>query len=375
MRVCIHADPARLRVTSGVPRHITEVVHRLLGDARLEASLFTNEREAGEAFATLGPRWSRAQRQTYSTSTHALSTRWALLNGPSFERLGGDADCLYLPADGYIPTDRARLAVTIHDVYKLERPVSGENLWLHLRDQMKYRLIYSRVAANADRILTVSKFSADRIMHFLGVPGKRITIVYNGVSSDFFGPNVETFRSVAARVRLPAQDYFVYVGGLKAKKNGCGIIGAWKRFEGRHPNCHLVVLGHHDPQLLRMAQRELRRALFPERLSDAEMAVLLRESRGLFFPSRYEGFGIPILEAFAAGTLVVASDIPPLREVGGNIPIYVDPFSAESMCVGLERCMSMGDERAQRIGQGVRVASSYTWDACAERVREALSAP
>jgi glycosyltransferase involved in cell wall biosynthesis len=89
----------------------------------------------------------------------------------------------------------------------------------------------------------------------------------------------------------------------------------------------------------------------------------------MFFPSFYEGFGIPVVEAFAAGTLTVLSDIPALREIGVDLAVYVNPHDVKSMADGLEKCLELAGERQERVASGKRIAARYTWPAVAERVR------
>ena len=370
-RVAVFTPLNRLAIASGVPRHIIEVVGGMLEDPSLDLEFFANREEAERYLPVQGDLWNNARRVTFEPTVARMVRQWGIFNRPSFEALGGEAEWLYLPADGYVTTTRAKLAATIHDVYKLEPPVPGENRLDHYRARLRHYVIYRRLARNAERILTVSRFSADRIMHHLGVPASRIDLVYNGVSDSFFAPDLGQWDRV--RVGLGLRDdepYFVYMGGLKAKKNGPGIISAWRRFEARHPQGRLVILGHHDEAMLAVAKRDLARAHFPTGVSDGDLAVLLARSAALFFPSFYEGFGIPVVEAFAAGTTVVVSDIPALRELASDLAIYVDPRSPDSMVAGLERCLSEHDERPQRIAAGRSLAANFTWEEVVRRVKK-----
>lgn len=369
MNVCIFTPLNRLVIPSGVPRHIIEVVSGLLRDPSLQISFFANKAEAERYLPSQDERWTSAPRVMFERPTSAMVRRWGIFNGPSFEAMGGDADWLYLPADGYVTVERAKLAVTIHDVYKLEPPAPGEDRWGHYKARLRHWIIYRRVASRADRIITVSQFSADRIMHHLGVPASRIEVAHNGVSRAFFEPQEKLWAALQEKLRVEEQRFFVYSGGLKAKKNGAGIIAAWRAFEERMPGFKLVILGHHDAAFRERAGRELKRAVYPDRLSDAEMASLLSRSAGMFFPSFYEGFGMPVVEAFAAGTCVVASDIPATREIAGDTAFYVNPHEASSMADGLSRCVALGDERAARVRAGRDRAATFTWDACVSRVR------
>jgi glycosyltransferase involved in cell wall biosynthesis len=371
MRLAVYTPLNRLKIPSGVPRHIIEVVSGLLCDSTLEVSFVANEREAADYLPLAGPLWTGAPRVTFRQPVASMARRWGLFNRPTFEAMGGNADWLYLPADAYMPVRRAKLAVTIHDVYKLEPPVPGEDKFEHYRARLRHWVIYRRVAQGAHRILAVSEFTADRIMHHLKVPASRIEIVYNGISPAFYKPNPDIWPGMCESLGLlDGEPFFVYAGGLKPKKNGHGIIAAWKVFETRRSEGRLVVLGQHDEKMLERAKRELHRALFPGRLTDEEMAILLNRSTGLFFPSFYEGFGIPVVEALAAGTMLVLSDIPALRELAGDLAFYVNPLDPCCMADVLERCLAAEGERPERLAAGRKLAGRYTWTDVVRRVRE-----
>jgi glycosyltransferase involved in cell wall biosynthesis len=364
----------RLVIPSGVPRHIIEVVGDLLRDPSLRISFLANAAEAEKYLPTQGPLWTGAPRVVFPQPVALMARRWGILNSPGFEKLGGSAEWVYLPADAYVPVERAKLAVTIHDVYKLEPPAPGENRWDHYKARLRHWVVYRRVASAADRIFTVSRFSADRIIHHLGVPASRIEIVYNGVSPAFFHPDATCWPQLRDEFGIvDGQPFFVHMGGLKAKKNGPGIIAAWREFEARRPDARLVLLGHHDEDLVVVARRELRHALFPPRLGDAQMAALLARSAGLFFPSFYEGFGIPVVEAMAAGAPLVLSDIPALRELAGDLAFYANPSEPRQMAEALARCVSGGSSLAARLAEGKSLANQFTWAACAGRVKQSFT--
>jgi glycosyltransferase involved in cell wall biosynthesis len=373
MKVCVYTPLNRLAIPSGVPRHIREMVSGLLHDESLDLEFFVNRAEALKYLPSQPQAWQAARTTLFEEPTSRVARRWGLLNRPSFESLGGSADWLYLPADGYVPTEKAKLAVTVHDVYKLESPAPGENKSGHYYARLRHKIIYSRVAKQADRILTVSQFSADRIMHHLKVPASRIEIVSNGVSASFFKPRQEVWERLAVELQLEPGRFVVHSGGLKAKKNGAGVVAAWSEVERRHPSYRLVILGHHDPKILQRAQQTLRTAIYPEGVSDEGIAALLQQSAALFFPSFYEGFGMPVLEAMAAGTLAVISDIPALREIAGDLAFYVDPRDPAAMACGLDAALHANDERSDRIEAGRRHAAGFTWSGCVGRLRAALN--
>jgi glycosyltransferase involved in cell wall biosynthesis len=372
LRVSIHTALSRLRIPSGVPRHIREMVSGLLRDDSVAVEFFVNRAEAERWLSDENAAWQKAPVTSFNIPTSLMVRSWGLLNWPSFELLGGEADWLYLPADGYVSTKSAKLAVTVHDVYKLEPPAPFENKLEHHYARLRHQVIYARAAQHARKIFTVSQFSADRIMHHLKIAANRIDIVGNGVSDSFFRPRAETWELLRQKFGLEEGKFFVHCGGFKAKKNAIGIIAAWGEIERRNTEFKLVAAGHHDPKFLQSAQRSLKRAVFPERLNDEELAALLHHSAALMLPSFYEGFGLPVIEAMAAGTVLVLSDIPALREVAQNIAFYANPFEPGEIAHAIESCIVADNERADRIAEGRRRAELFTWSECVKRLRSAL---
>jgi glycosyltransferase involved in cell wall biosynthesis len=260
----------------------------------------------------------------------------------------------------------------VHDVYKLEQPAPFENKRAHNYARLRHQVIYARAAQHAQQILTVSKFSADRIMHHLKIAADRIEIVGNGVSETFFKPRSEIWELLRNKFELEEGKFFVHCGGLKAKKNASGLIAAWTELESRGSKYKLIAAGHHDSKFLHSAQHSLKQAVFPEKLNDAELAALLHHSAALILPSFYEGFGLPVIEAMAAGTMLVLSDIPSLREIAKEIAFYADPFAPTEIVRAIESCIAAGNERDDRIAEGKRRAELFTWSACVNRLRSTL---
>lgn len=371
--VAVYTPLNRLEIPSGVPRHIMEIVPRLMRRSELEVSLFVNDAQAQHFLPAQDAIWRGPRCVTFNGSVGMMQRLWGLTNYPSFEQLGGAADWLYLPADGYVPTRRAKLAVTMHDIYRLERDAPTDNRLRHWYEGVRILPVYLRAARSADKILTVSKFSADRIMSILGVSAARIAIVYNGVDDGFFRPDNSLWSSVKSKIGLTGDRFVVVLGGLKSKKNAGGIIGAWQKFESMYGDFELVVTGHHDEAYAAIARASLRRLRLAPRLTDAELAVLLNRSSCLLFPSFYEGFGMPALEAFAAGAVVVASDIPVFRELLGDAAIYVNPTDVLSIVTGLVEATRQGAGNAQRVLAGRKRARQFTWDSSAASVAEVFS--
>lgn len=369
IRVAVYTPLNRLPIPSGVPRHIKEVVPRLMANPDFSVSLFANCTEAERYLAQEGPPWSTAPLTTFAQSARSMHRRWGILGGPSYEAMGGEADWVYLPADGYLPVRSARLAVTIHDVFQLER--TQRSVGERLQGLARWPL-YWRIASRADVIFTVSKFSASRIMHLLGVPASRIEIIYNGISPPFFERTSASWLAARSKIGLKDSPFFLVSGGLKPKKNARGILSAWERFTAIHKDGSLVITGHNAPEFETIA-RTLPRVYIAPRLTDDELVATLGEASALVFPSFYEGFGMPALEAMAAGTPVIVSSIPVFHELLEDIPMFVDPHDANAIADAMLSLLSTRQGIADRAEKGRRLARRYTWDKVAGRVSSVLA--
>lgn len=368
IRIAVYTPLNRLPIPSGVPRHIKEVVPRLMADSRLSVSLFANLAEAQRYLRQEGAPWSNAPLTTFTRSTRTMHRSWGLLGWPSFEAMGGEAEWVYLPADGYIPVRAGRLAITIHDVYLLER--AGRAILDRVQGCARWP-VYWRAARRADVIFTVSAFSASRIMNLLDVPASKIEVISNGISAAFFSPIRASWLTAKSKIGLPDGPFFLVSGGLKPKKNAHGILAAWERFCAIHKEGSLVITGHNAPKS-EEAARTLPRVFIAPRLSDNELVATLAEANALVFPSFYEGFGMPALEAMAAGTPVIASSIPVFHELLGDTPVFVDPNDPNAISNAMLSLLSNDESIAEQLEKGRCLARRYTWDEVAGRVSDVL---
>lgn len=159
--------------------------------------------------------------------------------------------------------------------------------------------------------------------------------------------------------------YFLYVGGREGYKNFAPLLAAWRRFSVRHSEIQLRVVGS---PWLPAERRELTEACLERsvvhegRAGDARLAALYHRSLALVYPSLYEGFGIPLLEAMRCGTAVVCARSSSLPEVGGDAPFYFDPANAEDLCAQLEAVATSSSVRAAHVARGAERADVFSWD-------------
>jgi glycosyltransferase involved in cell wall biosynthesis len=283
-----------------------------------------------------------------------------------------DAD-MFLSLDGYgsLRTDVPQHLV-IHDLGFEHFEGHTPQKVLHY-----YRKWMPRFAKKADRIATVSQYSADDIARRYGVPADRIDVVYNGANEAFHPLMAE--ESSAIRMDLTGgAPYFVYVGALQPRKNVDGLFRAYTKFRERCSDpVKLVIAGRKawqtaeiEAEFARMPRRD--DVIFTGHLQPDRLIGVLGAARALAFPSHFEGFGIPVLEAIYAGIPVLTSNRSSLPEVAGDAALLVDPDDDEAIAEGLLRIHTDEALRARLVEAGVEQRRLFNWDRSAERLWESM---
>jgi glycosyltransferase involved in cell wall biosynthesis len=257
------------------------------------------------------------------------------------------------------PLGVSRQVLTVHDAATLDHPE-----WFERKFALWYNALLPRLVRKVRAIITVSHFSKERIVQLTSVRPESVHVVPNGVEPHFRPADPETVAEVRAKFELH-HPYILYVGSLEPRKNLKLLIEAWRL--GNFHEATLVVVGasghlfqkfHFDsiPENVRLLGR----------VEDGLLPVLYSGATGLVYPSIYEGFGLPPLEAMACGCPVAVSDIPAHREVCGSQAIYFDPFSPEDLSSKLESLLRLDKpSRASRIEAGLHRAASYSWESAA----------
>ena len=272
---------------------------------------------------------------------------------------------LFSPA-GCGPLLYANQVVTIHDLAPIENPECysrGFALW--------YSKLLPALTTRVSRIITVSNFCKQRIMQLLGVNEKRITVAWEAAGTMFSPRKAEDIRRVLDHYGI-RQPYFLSVGALSARKNLPRLLRAWRRVLPR-VDAMLVIAGKSGFRFSDGAGLgELPgRVIHLSSVSDDELACLYSGAQGLLYPSLYEGFGLPMLEAMACGCPVLASDCTAMPEIAGDAAILVDPLSEAAIAGGildLSRPAKRDDLRAK----GFLRHALFSWDRTAAIAERAI---
>ena len=238
------------------------------------------------------------------------------------------------------------VVITVHDLVPLLFPETITP-WSRLYARATLR----RVLGEADRIITVSKNTADDVKSLLGISSDRIRVVYNGVDASFFQQSSESFD--------PQKPYVLFVGTPEPRKNLERLLEAVRITRRKGLREELVIVGGGGWGHNTIDGAEVKQL---GRVSDSHLRQLYRGASCVAVPSLHEGFGLTALEAMASGTPVVAAHTGALPEITGGAAVLVDPLHPAAIADGIIRCV---DERAELSAAGLARAKEFTWERCA----------
>jgi glycosyltransferase involved in cell wall biosynthesis len=262
------------------------------------------------------------------------------------------------------PLLHRRQAVVIHDVTPFRHPQSFRR---------SYRLLHGIlgfVLTRTAKIGTVSAFSRDEIASVFRVPAKDIDVIHNAVDHFAAIPPDET---IIQRLGLTHAGFFLLVGTMKPNKNLDFAIRAFEALGD--PNQKLVVVGGSAPTVFKSADAtSTENILYPGRLTDAEIVALERHATAFVFPSLYEGFGIPPLEAMTQDCPVLAADIPAVKEACGTAALYFNPIQQHQLTDAMRQIASDEPLREELRAKGRDNITRFSWDKSAVRILDMLAA-
>lgn len=276
-----------------------------------------------------------------------------------------------------LPVRAKRRIVTIHDVFHL-----AFNNSLPLLQRIYSREMFRRVIKKADKIITVSNSSFNEICRFTAASPELISVIYNGVDREIF--RVETERNIFSRIRqkygLPEQ-YILSVGSIKPHKNLKRLLLAFRQLEYDVGEIKLVVAGKEEGLITRDRESALlihndpylkNRVMFTGWISQQDLPLFYNMASLFVFPSLYEGFGFPPLEAMACGCPVLVSDIDVMREICENAASYVDPLKVKNIAAGLKGLLMDQALRNRLRESGLRRVTRFDWQESAEKHMEVI---
>lgn len=374
MRVVLSIDPIRFpltgigRYTYELARHLPQVAPeldlRFMAGGRFVDHLPT---ESASSDPTRGLTLAmRLRRWAQNNSTVAVAGRRAWVSFRETQSLKGHEDSIFHGPQFYLPRFAGRSVVTIHDLSVFS--------WAHCHPPGRVRVMQQEVMKSISRasmILTDSEFTRKEVAEFFSLPGEKVRAV-SLASADSFRPRTsEDLSPVLARLGLPGDGYCLYSGTIEPRKNLGMLLNAYSMLSEPMRKAWPLVLCGYQGWRSDELHAQIRRAEnegwahYLGYVSNADLPYVFAGARLFAFPSFYEGFGLPVLEAMASGVPVLCSNSSSLPEVAGNAALMCNPNDIDCFLDLLKRGLQDEVWRAEARANGLKRAARFNWQYCA----------
>jgi glycosyltransferase involved in cell wall biosynthesis len=268
---------------------------------------------------------------------------------------------------------RGKSIVTIHDLTLSFFPGKKMNkFW----QRVAYNLVLRRTCTQARKIIAVSQNTKNDLQKILKISTEKIQVILNGVGKEFRpAKNLTALRQYLSQKFGIHQDFLLYTGVWRNHKNLLGLLKALakllaeKSFSGS-----LVITGRADPiyapEIFALIKKLnlAKNVIFPGLVPDSDLLALLQSARVFVFPSFYEGFGLPLLEAMGCGIPIVASSASSIPEVCGEAAVFFDPYNITEMAKKIEQVWEDEKLRAELVARGFEQVKQFSWERCAREI-------
>lgn len=267
---------------------------------------------------------------------------------------------------------KTKKLTVIHDINFEHHPEQMTNL-----NRKLYKYYTPRIAKNSDRIATVSNFSKKDIIDHYKISENKIDVVFNG-SNSFYKPlSLEEKKQTKLQYSNGA-DYFIFVGALNPRKNLARLFYAFDKFkDSTHNNIKYIIVGEKmywskDIKYAFEKMRHKKDVVFTGRLEPEQLGKVLGSALAITYVSIFEGFGIPIIEAFNAEVPVITSNITSMPEVAGDAALLVDPFNVKEIEEAMKTIVSNSQLRIELVNKGKARKRIFSWENTANNVWKSI---
>ncbi|MDR3527567.1 MAG: glycosyltransferase family 1 protein [Rhizomicrobium sp.] len=271
------------------------------------------------------------------------------------------------------PLAVTRQVVTIHDAAVFDHPEWFSHGFVRL-----YNLLLPPLAKRCLRVVTVSEFSRIRLAQRLGIDVKRIDVIWNGVDKNFAPHSSAEIDVVKNAVGIGGARYFASLSTLEPRKNLSLVLRAWQLAQPFLPkDMKLLIIGKKGAASVfredRCVDTNIENVVYTGYLSEKMLPALLGGAEAVLYPSLYEGFGLPVVEAMACGAPVMTTRLASLPEIAGDAAIYVDAEDPQSLADQLICMAKSADFRSEYSGRGIERVKLFSWPEAAKRMDAILT--
>jgi len=354
MRIAVDIRPLLEKNRAGVSLYTLNLLQELAKNGAHEYALFCNSSRGN--FPVDVPRGSTVSNHFSRYPNRLLNASFAFLHWPRLETLTAGADLVYLPNLNFVATGRP-LVTTVHDLSFIRYPE-----YFSAKQRLWHRAINAeRMIRRSSAVVAVSEHTKDDIMELYDLPAERIHVVSPAVGPEYFCRPPHEQTAVREKYNLPTK-FILFLGMLEPRKNVTGLIEAFNQLDD---DTDLVIAGSPGwkfRQIFAAADRspKRKRIKFIGYVDETDKPALYSSAWAFAYPSHYEGFGMPVLEAMACGTPVVASHTSSLGEMVADAGLLVNPGKPDEIAFALQ---SLQDQRLHdRLHQsGIWRAQQFTW--------------
>jgi len=237
-----------------------------------------------------------------------------------------------------------------------------------------HRLLLKRAISNANRILTISQYSKDAIVKYFDINPNKVVVTSLGVDEKYkVCKDRKILNSTRLKYKLPIK-FILYVGTLEPRKNVPGLLRAYLRLAKKN-QIPLVIVGKKGWRYAEIfktieASNSKNMFIFLGHVPDEDLPIIYNLASVFVYPSFYEGFGLPILEAMSCGCPVITSNTSSLPEVSGGASILINPYKIQTLTKAISDVLSKDELRKSMIEKGLKQASKFSWEKCAKQTLE-----
>ena len=264
---------------------------------------------------------------------------------------------------------KSKKIVTVYDITPYVVPESFTPITL-----LRYKLLFSKTIKTADKIIAISNRTKKDLINYFNIPAKEIEVIYLAADEKFKLLNKEEINGIRQKYNLNFP-FILYVGTLEARKNIPTLIKAFYKLKKKNIEHKLVIAGKKGWKYKNifeiMEKLNLQNdVIFTGYVPDEDLPALYNVADLFVYPSLYEGFGLPPLEAMACGTPVITSNTSSLPEVVGDAGIMVDPYDVDGLADAMYEVLTDEGLRANMIKKGLERTEMFSWEKCARETLE-----